>query len=456
MVISYQLLFIVISSVIFIFIRDRTFKYYALYNFTLIIYILSRYNVIYDGFVRELSYSIGLEKAEILTRILTFFIQVVFYNLYVIFVLYFLDLHRHTKNYFKKIILLLRVLTVVFFFSGIICYYYQTPEFFIKLFSFIYIPSIIALFVPSVLRVIKFTGNHKYYLIVGVSIFILCGLTAFAGSYIPSLGIKSPISFFYIGLIIETIFFSLGLAYKIKILSEERNRIRNSITHHKYKQHISKIQGLIEGEEKEKNRIAEELHDGITGDLSAIKINLARLKQHDDQLEHFKIIDDVSRIVDKAHIHIREISHNLSPHSIVNYGLIVSVETYCKSIEKLYEIKCPFTYIGDPLNVKISTETHLYRIVQELINNIVKHSEANSAAVSISYHTPILILTISDSGKGFTCTGHSHGIGFNNIESRIKILNGKFTKEKTKIGCAFSIKIDTDKIPDQKPSKVEF
>lgn len=450
MVASYQLLFVVISSVIFIFIRDKSFKYYALYNLTLIIYILSRNDFIYDAFVDYVAQFLGPDRALTFTTILCFFIQVCFYNLYVIFVMYFLDLHRHTKKYFNTIIKLVRFLTVFFFIAAFICYYYQNPDLYIKLFSFVLLPSLIALFIPSVTRVIEFSGAHKYYLIVGVFIFIICGLTAFAGSYIPSLGMKSPISYFYFGLIVETIFFSLGLAYKVKMINDERAKIRISVTHHKYKQHISKINGLIEGEEKEKNRIAEELHDGITGDLSAIRINLERLKYADDDPQNIEIIDDVIKIVDKSCLHIREISHNLSPHSIINYGLVASLEKICKSLETLYGIKCSFTHVGDPLNIQVSTETHLYRIAQELLNNLVKHSESKTARVSISYFTPLLEMKIIDNGKGFTFENLSRGIGFDNIESRVRILNGKFTKEDTSIGSAFLIRINTDKIPHLK------
>ena len=447
MVISYQVLFIIISTVIYFFLKDKTFKYYALFNITLIIYIVSRYNAVYDGFVNFASFYLGYQNAVNFTKILNFFVQVNFYSFYVIFVMYFLDFHRNAKKFFNSIVLLLRILIAFFFIAAFICFYFNVPDLYIGLFSFIFLPSIIALFIPSVSRVIKFSGIHKYYLIVGVFIFIVCGLIAFAGSYIPSLNIENPISFFYLGLIIETIFFSLGLAYKIKMINDERAKIRLSVTHHKHKQHISKIHGLIEGEEKEKRRIAEELHDGITGDLSAIKMNLERLQKDDYNLKNIEIIDDVNRIVEKSRLHIREISHNLSPHSIVNYGLITAVKSYSKNIESLYNIDCLFTFVGDHLDITVEAETHLYRIVQELFNNIIKHSKAKSASVFISYYKPEFVLKITDSGNGFSFEGLKRGIGFDNIESRIRILNGKFTKDQTEVGCAFTIRINTDKIP---------
>jgi two-component system NarL family sensor kinase len=335
------------------------------------------------------------------------------------------------------------MLTVIFFLSAAICYFYKTPELYINLFYFLYVPSIIALFVPGIFRIIKFTSKPKYYLIAGVFIFIFCGLAAFAGSYIPALNIESPISFFYIGSIIENVFFSLGLAFNIKGINAEKNKIKNSVAHFNYRQRISKIQGLIEGEEKEKNRIAEELHDGVTGDLSAIKINLSRLKQIDDNPKNLEIIEDISEIVEKSRLHIREISHNLSPHSIVNFGLIAAVKNYCESIESLYEITCSFMFTGDEVDINLSSQTHLYRIVQELINNIVKHSDAKSASVSISYSKMLLVLKISDDGKGFSFENRARGIGLTNIKSRIEILNGTFVKHdtETETGCDFTIEI---------------
>ena len=446
MVISYQLLFIVISSVVFIIAKDKSFKYYSLYNFFLIFYILSRYEPVYDGFENFVGAFIGAKNSEIFTSIFCFLIQVFFYNLYTIFVLYFLDLNKHTKKYFNNVKLTIQIITAVFIGLAVVSYVLKDAGIFKNFYTFLYIPVMLALFFPSFSRVYKYTGNHKYYLIIGVFMYIAFALIAFAGSNIASMNMKNPISWFYAGIVIETIFFSLGLAYKVKILNDEKNRIRNLVTHHRHNQHISKIHGLLEGEEKEKKRMAAELHDGIAGDLSAIKFNLAALDKTNQDPRNKKILKDVTNIIDKSCVQIREISHNLSPSSIINLGLVSAVEEFCKKIETTYNITCQFIFEGDDIKISTTAQTHIYRIIQELVNNIVKHSEAKLATVKILYNEPHLSISVEDDGKGFAEGKTLHGIGLNNIGSRVRILNAVYKKEPIPVGTSFNIKIDTDKI----------
>lgn len=446
MVISYQLLFLVISSVVFIIAKEKSFKYYTLYNLFLILYILSRNDSVYDGFEHYVAGFLGVERATVFTGILSFLIQVFFYNLYVIFVLYFLDLNKHTKKYFNRVVRVIRVLTVFFIAVAIFSYLRKSSSVFQNFYTFLYIPSMLALFFPSFSRVCKHTGNHKYYLIIGVFIYISFALIAYAGSNISALNMDNPISWFYAGIVIETMFFSLGLAYKVKILNDEKNRVRNLVTHHRHNQQISKISGLLKGEENEKKRIAAELHDGIAGDLSAIKFNLAALDKTNQDPRNKQILMNVSSIIEKSCVQIREISHNLSPSTIVNFGLVSAVEEFCKKIENTYQLKLNFIFEGDEIKINTTAQTHIYRIIQELVNNIVKHSEAKNATVKILYKIPDLTVKVEDDGKGFSKKAAINGIGLNNISSRIRILNAEWRKEDIVVGTGFSIKINTDKI----------
>lgn len=446
MVISYQLLFIVISSILFIIAKEKSFKYYALYNIFLIIYIVSRYDTIYYGFQNYVGRFLGQENAGVFTANLAFLIQVFFYNLYAIFVLYFLDLNNHTKKYFKNVTIVIRIITLFFIIIAIISYFLESTDFFKGFYTFLYIPLMLALFFPSFTRVYKHTGKHKYYLIIGVFIYIICALIAYAGSNIPAMNMKNPISWFYAGIVIETIFFSLGLAYKVKILNDEKNRVRNLVTHHRHNQQLTKIHGLLEGEEKEKKRIAAELHDGIAGDLSAIKFNLSTLNQNNQDPRNKVILKEVSTIIDKSCVQIREISHNLSPSTIVNFGLVNAIQEFCEKIESTYNIKCRFTFEGDDIEISITAQTHIYRIIQELVNNIIKHSGAGNAAVIMVYNNPHLSIKVEDDGKGFLEGTAIHGIGLNNIRSRIRILNAEWRKEAVSLGTSFSIQINTDNI----------
>ncbi len=446
MAISFQLLFIIIGSVVFIFLREKSFKFYVLYNIFLIIYLLSRYDSVYYGFENVVAGFIGKKNSEVFTEILNFFIQVIFYNFYSVFALYFLDLDKRFKKYFNNVVLTLRILGGLFFLFGVMCYLLKDSDLYILLYTFVYLPVMLILFLLTVFYAIKRSGKHKYFFLFGVCAYVLCALIAFAGTFMPSLNIENPISFFYIGIIIETIFFSLGLAYKVKLFSDEKNRIRNLVTVHKHQQKITKLEGLLEGEENERKRIAAELHDGIAGDLVAIKFNLSNMNMEKQTPSNLGVLQQVSKIIDNSCIQIREISHNLSPSSIINLGLLHTVENFCQKMEAIYKIKLNFNVSGEPIDINKNVETHIYRIIQELVNNVVKHSKATEADVRINYERPNIIISVRDNGTGFPADKTSNGIGLSNIESRIRFLNAKIKKSSNTQGSHFIISINLDDI----------
>lgn len=238
-------------------------------------------------------------------------------------------------------------------------------------------------------------------------------------------------------------FFSLGLAYKVKLINDDKNRILMQVTKHRHRQQISKLNGVLEGEEKERKRIAEELHDGV-----AIKYNLLALNSEDMKPKNSAIIKEITEIIDNSCLQIRELSHNLSPSSITKLGLVKATENLCMKAEDFSEIQFNFQFFGDKIELNQLIETHIYRIIQELINNILKHSRAKEAFIEIKYHHPEIKITVWDDGIGFLTQQISKGIGLNNIDSRIRFLNADFKKIEIEKGSWFIVDISLDKIVD--------
>ncbi|MCP2038246.1 7TM diverse intracellular signaling domain-containing protein [Chryseobacterium sp. HSC-36S06] len=448
MSISFQLLFIIVSGVIFLYLREKSFKYYGLYNIFLIIYVLSRSDDVYYGFQGLIIRLLGHTDGIIFVQILNFFIQIVFYSFYSVFAFYFLDFEKNAKKYFKRSLWVIKFLAYLFFGFAVLCFAMKNSDLFTTLYIYLFIPVMLIIFVLTLVKAIHRSGKHKFFFLIGVSLFVCCALMALAGSFIPSLHSKDPIKFFFVGNILETIFFSLGLAHKVKLINDERNRVNFTVTKHRHQQQISKLHGLLEGEEKERKRMAEELHDGIAGDLSAIKYNLAYLRLNNQLPENENVLHEVTKIIDKACIQIREISHNLSPSSITNFGLIAALENYCMKIENVYGIPVAFKFAGERIDLSNVIETHIYRIVQELVNNIIKHAEAGNALVEVIHHHPYITVTVRDDGKGFVMTKNGKGIGLGNIDSRIRFMNAKFTKLSTETGSIFRIDINLNNIPE--------
>lgn len=211
-----------------------------------------------------------------------------------------------------------------------------------------------------------------------------------------------------------------------------RNRIKSQrLLQEKEKQRMEKelelehANALLVGQDQERNRIAQEIHDGVGAQLAGLKLSLEQTNSQleNEQLQH--ISDDLG----KAFSELRSISHNLSVNYIENKRLDVLL----LDLKTQYERNHAFTidlYIfpTDLLsNILLSNKHHLYRIVQELINNTSKHAQASQIFISFTQHEDGLNIVYEDNGKGFDVMQQKKGIGLQNIEERVKSLNGILT-----------------------------
>ncbi len=191
------------------------------------------------------------------------------------------------------------------------------------------------------------------------------------------------------------------------------NRNNKRIANEKVKQKQISIDAFIEGEEKEKARIGRELHDGIAQEIVAVK--LAMHQQNADA----KLIEELTRIS----LDIRNISHELMPQTLKEYGLKLAIEDICQKILApsgiQYEVHS--TLPGERMANKI--EITLYRIFQELVHNIIKHSHATEVLVQLRKMNNHILLMVEDNGKGMT-EEKKNGIGISNLKSRVQLLDG--------------------------------
>ena len=181
--------------------------------------------------------------------------------------------------------------------------------------------------------------------------------------------------------------------------------------------------------EQERIRMARELHDGLGSMLSGIKHSFSAMKNdmvlNDKQQTWFHSnIDKLNESIKE----LRNISHSIASENLVHSGLENSLRDYCNTMTQPGVLNIAFSAL-DTEKMKLTEEQafHIFRIVQELINNVIKHSFATTAIVQISYNSSRLYVTVEDNGKGFIMeeTTKNKGMGLKNIESRIKILKGK-------------------------------
>jgi signal transduction histidine kinase len=187
--------------------------------------------------------------------------------------------------------------------------------------------------------------------------------------------------------------------------------------------HIQELTARMDGEEKERARLARELHDGVGGLLSATRMHASSGHLTADANAKSKIDRErVLSLLDQASREIRNIAHNLSPDIVVSQGLDTAIRQFCNRLSTdTLQIEC--FVLGDPTTLDARSTLTVYRIVQELTNNVVKHANASHALVQVSVHDEVVLISVEDNGVGYDAS-RDPGIGLLNLRSRIEERNG--------------------------------
>jgi len=226
------------------------------------------------------------------------------------------------------------------------------------------------------------------------------------------------------------------------VFQQRQKRIQQQLVAIQKEQEVQTLESLIEGEEKERLRIAKELHDGVNGDLSAIKYKLSSLLKMNNE-----VINEAVNMIDNSCKQVRAISHNLVPPSLKDFNLIEAVNNYCENMNSIHAPEINFQHIGDPITLNKKVEVNIFRIIQELVTNAVKHSEAKTIDVQLSNRKDTVLVTVEDNGKGYTTNKEDNeGIGLNNIKSRVEYLNANLDIVSNTNGTSNTIEIDLNKI----------
>lgn len=215
-------------------------------------------------------------------------------------------------------------------------------------------------------------------------------------------------------------------------------------------QEIEMLEALMQGEEKERSRIAKDLHDGIAGMLAAAKMHLGSIVRHEQRIEQTVDYRQTVKLLDEATGEVRKTSHNLMPEVLLQHGLDEALRRYCGNINSS-SLNIQYDSWGEIGRFNNNFELSVYRIVQELLNNIVKHAQASEAIVQLNLRNAVLSITVEDNGVGFTkgATG-STGMGIQSLTSRVKAMNGKMEID-TNPGAGVSVylEFETDTVAIQ-------
>ena len=215
-------------------------------------------------------------------------------------------------------------------------------------------------------------------------------------------------------------------AKRKQLLAKQKEKIRiQKIEKELKEQELSSIDVLIEGQEKERQRLAENLHDNLGGTLAALKLNLQNLEQHqsDPNIVN-KSINNSLNLINDAYQSVRTMAHEKSSGVVASQGLLPAIQNFTNNISS-EKLKIEIDHFGLKNRLENSLEIKIFRIIQELITNIIKHANATEANISLTNHNSTLNIIVEDNGKGFKQNfSKSKGVGIATIEKRIENLGG--------------------------------
>lgn len=187
------------------------------------------------------------------------------------------------------------------------------------------------------------------------------------------------------------------------------------------------INAMLKGQEDERSRIAKELHDGIGSLLSGTKMSFINVKEQIELTPEKKAMFERSvSMLDNTIGDLRKVAQNLMPETLVKFGLVDALRDFCNSMQTLPSVKILFHQFGINRRLDSVTEVNIYRIIQELVNNAVKHSAASEIIVQLSMNENKISITVEDNGKGFdkNLLIDTKGSGMANLNYRVQYFNG--------------------------------
>jgi signal transduction histidine kinase/uncharacterized protein HemY len=230
---------------------------------------------------------------------------------------------------------------------------------------------------------------------------------------------KEKVFYIWLGIIGGTLLLSLLILFivlrrmavnKRKLAEQQTIIAEQQIKHLEQQQQIIAAQSVMDGETAERTRLARDLHDGLGGMLSVVKLNLT-------DLEH---LEKARELLDQSINELRRVAHHLMPESLLRYGLKTALEDFCKSAPNV-----KFHYFGNESHLDDRIEVLIYRCAHELVNNAIKYANASTINVQLVQDPDLILLTVEDDGCGFDTETANPGMGLENLRTRVAAYNGK-------------------------------
>ncbi len=225
-------------------------------------------------------------------------------------------------------------------------------------------------------------------------------------------------------LLLAAVLFLLGIVAVVAIYRHRKARQDARFQRRLFEQQQEVAKAVLDAEERERRRIAADLHDGVGQTLSAALLNLNSVSEILQDSEAKLRAETAVQLVKDSYTEMRTISHQMMPNALLKAGLATAVREFLQKIDES-TLKVSLETIGlNQQRLHQQTETILYRIIQETVTNVVKHANASKLYIQIVQDEEGISLAIEDNGKGFQPGSVNEGIGLSSIRNRVQILNG--------------------------------
>lgn len=210
-----------------------------------------------------------------------------------------------------------------------------------------------------------------------------------------------------------------------KLNAQKEMNYRQQLKETEQQKQLQVSQALLQGEENERERVARDLHDGLGGMLTGIKLNLATLLPA-VQGQSSSELQRIMQQLDHSSGELRRIARNMMPEALLRFGLEIALKELCESLST-ETVQISFQPFGIQPSLSRQTQLTIYRIVQEMLSNALRHANASSVVLQCTQSDTVFYITAEDNGKGFDALqmGVTKGIGLSNIRKRVDYLNGK-------------------------------
>jgi signal transduction histidine kinase len=249
-----------------------------------------------------------------------------------------------------------------------------------------------------------------------------------------------------IGLIIGLIALLTTAFFIYRYLNIRKKIAENEVLQLQQEKQLIASNSVIKGQEEERGRLAKDLHDGLGGILSGVKLTLNSMTGNQILTEESsRIFHRAIGQLDGAITELRRVAHSMMPEALLKFGLKDALNDFCEGINHSGKLKVNFETWGQINRHEQSVEVSIYRIAQELLNNIIKHANATEAHIQLNETEHLFTLTVEDNGKGFDINNlqANKGAGLSNIESRVAYLNGKLDiKSDASYGTSVEVQVE--------------